>query len=243
VSEQQNTYTTAEVAELVGEAYLCGKAQPESEMDSLRDIILSFSDDKACLKTRIAELETENARLCEAQSTVCLACGRSERCEPLTSDENETCMFDHTPKEWADMAQELTRRVAELLADITARDLAVQSAQMRSMEAEKRAGELEAELTTIRARAAEIDVYVGSLKRDAQLVDQAGLLKRALQSLVRQLELVHEDPDYKSVWALAQTRLGKYCGITYTYELRRAKEALTSIDNPVYTFLDKKRKK
>lgn len=50
----------------------------------------------------------------------------------------------------------------------------------------------------------------------------------ALQALVEQLDRVHADPVYQSVWTLSQIHNGSYRGPTYTRELEYARQALTA---------------
>ncbi len=59
--------------------------------------------------------------------------------------------------------------------------------------------------------------------RKAQMVD--GLAK-ALETLVNRLLFIHEDPDYKSVWVMAQVHSNPYKGPTYADQLATARAAL-----------------
>lgn len=80
-----------------------------------------------------------------------------------------------------------------------------------------------------------LDVVVGEimagLRRLRAPVEAAPAgVTSALRKLVERLELIHADPQYKSVWVLAGNRGFAYSGPTYTDELTAAKAALAAIE-------------
>lgn len=61
--------------------------------------------------------------------------------------------------------------------------------------------------------------------------------REALEALVKRLDEVHADPQYRGVWQMHMIHGGRYSGLTYTAELKAAHEALTE-DNAVDDALD-----
>lgn len=55
-------------------------------------------------------------------------------------------------------------------------------------------------------------------------------LLAALKLLDERLEIVHNDPAYKSVWAINQIHTGPYQGPTYTAELANARAAIAKAE-------------
>lgn len=51
-------------------------------------------------------------------------------------------------------------------------------------------------------------------------------LEQALRGLIDRLDYVHDDPAYKSVWAINQMHCGPYSGPTYTVDLEKARHTL-----------------
>lgn len=58
------------------------------------------------------------------------------------------------------------------------------------------------------------------------LINEVRKLATALDNLVKQLEAVHDDPQYKSFWLTANNVIGPYRGLSYGDELEKAKEVL-----------------
>lgn len=58
------------------------------------------------------------------------------------------------------------------------------------------------------------------------IIEERNALRGALAALVRRLDEIHADPDYISVWAIAQVHRGAYAGPKYDVELEAARAAL-----------------
>jgi len=54
-----------------------------------------------------------------------------------------------------------------------------------------------------------------------------GELRAAAEALLKQLEVVHDNQEYATVWSIYQLHCGPYRGPQYTKQMRRLRKALT----------------
>ena len=62
------------------------------------------------------------------------------------------------------------------------------------------------------------------------LIAAAPTMAEALKALLDQLDAVHADPRYRSVWEVSQLHVGPYNGPTYTAEYEAARAALAAME-------------
>src|SRR5215469_10481376 len=74
---------------------------------------------------------------------------------------------------------------------------------------------LEVDRDVLRGRVAMLEVHLENHDR----------LRAALIGLVERLDLVHNDPAYKSVWMINQLHVGPYTGPNYVEKLQIARHA------------------
>lgn len=70
------------------------------------------------------------------------------------------------------------------------------------------------------------EIIDNTIAENKKLRERNTKLETTFWAFVNKLDLIHEDPAYKSVWTLHQVHGGEYRGPTYTAELAAARAVL-----------------